>query len=641
MKDRDLVIKAASLNLYGNKFRLAANLYWMISISSATIWTLNRNTIKVLWMNLVSKKLESREVDQSAVFESFGDSISDWNYSFRNPLAVFEARTIEEVLSAIQLIERETKAGRWAVLMLSYEAAPAFDSALKTHSINNFPLAWAAVFDKPCDTPIKAQGSVYRASIWEPQISLEEYANSIQNIHHHIESGDTYQVNYTFPLKCRFEGDAFSWYRDLGAMQEASYCAYLNLGRFKLLSLSPELFFERSKDVLITRPMKGTMPRGRWAEEDEDQASKLSTSIKNRAENLMIVDLLRNDLGKISKIGSVNVYSLFEVERYRTVLQMTSTIESVCRTDVGLFESLQALFPCGSITGAPKIRTMEIIRELEHSPRQAYTGAIGLVKPGGDCIFNVAIRTIVLDSLTNEATFNVGGGITYDSTAEDEYNECILKANFLNQRWPEFEIFETMLLEKGNIFLLVRHFKRMQSSAKYFDYLFDDNAIISRLNTISNNHQTGRWKVRLFLKRDGEIKVNVEEIKSINEKVLRVKFTAMPVHSKDVFLYHKTTNRTVYENALQGAGDCDDVILWNEAGEVTESAYANIVLEDLKGKWTPPRNCGLLSGTFRDELIASGTLQERVIDKEELLQCRSLSLINSVRKWMPAVLVES
>jgi para-aminobenzoate synthetase / 4-amino-4-deoxychorismate lyase len=592
-------------------------------------------------MNLVSKKSESREVEPTAVFESFGGSRGLWNYTFTNPLAVYEARSIEEVLTTLQLLEQETKAGRWAVLMLSYEAAPAFDAALKTHSLRDFPLAWAAVFDKPSDSQIKADGGVYRASSWESQITREEYANSIQKIHRRIESGDTYQVNYTFPLKCRFEGDAFSWYRDLGTMQEANFCAYLNLDRVKLLSLSPELFFERSGDALITRPMKGTMPRGRWEEEDQEQALKLSASIKNRAENLMIVDLLRNDLGKISKIGSVKVSNLFQVERYRTVLQMTSTIESVCRPDVGLFGTLQALFPCGSITGAPKIRTMEIIRELEPSPRQAYTGAIGLVKPGGDCIFNVAIRTIILDSQTREATFNVGGGITYDSTAEDEYDECILKANFLNQTWPEFEIFETMRLDAGNIFLLDHHVHRLKSSAKYFDYLFDEREIISTLNMISTNHQTGCWKVRLFLKRDGSFRSNVEEIQSEEERVLRVKFAAQPVDHKDIFLYHKTTNRSVYENTLKMAGNCDDVILWNEAGEVTESAYGNIVLEDAKGMWTPPRRCGLLSGTFRDELIASGRLQERVIDKEELLQCRSFYLINSVRKWMPAILTES
>jgi para-aminobenzoate synthetase/4-amino-4-deoxychorismate lyase len=592
-------------------------------------------------MNLLDKKSESGEREQTAAFESFGSSSGRWNYFFTNPLAVYEARTLENVSTVIQLIERETTAGRWAVLMLSYEAAPAFDSALKTHPPDDFPLAWAAIFDKPSESPINATGGDFKATSWKPQISRENYTTSIQQIHRRIESGDTYQVNYTFPLKCRFEGDAFSWYRELGAMQEASYCAYLNLGRFKLLSLSPELFFERIGDAMLTRPMKGTMPRGRWLEEDREQAEKLSASIKNRAENLMIVDLLRNDLGKISNIGSVRVAKLFEVERYRTVLQMTSTIESVCRPDVGLFESLQALFPCGSITGAPKIRTMEIIRELEPSPRQAYTGAIGLVKPGGDCIFNVAIRTIVLDSKKGEAIFQVGGGITYDSTAEDEYDECALKAKFLNQRWPEFEIFETMLLEDGNILLLERHIHRLLSSAQYFEYLFNEREILATLNKISIDHQSERWKIRLFLNSDGAIRSQVEEIKPVAESILRVKFAETPVDRKDLFLYHKTTNRAIYESALRSAGNCDDVVLWNEAGEVTESAFANIVVEDAKGKWTPKRDCGLLSGTFREELIASGVLQERVIEKAEILQCRSLYLINSVRKWMPADLVDS
>lgn len=579
-----------------------------------------------------------RESEPLAVFESFKGSDSRWNFSFNNPLAILEAYSIAEILPVIQQIERETEAGHWAVLMLSYEAAPAFDSALQTHSLNKFPLAWAAIFDKPAEVPIKSGSHDYQASTWKPQISHTDYANAIQKIRRYIENGDTYQVNYTFPLQCEFAGDTYSWFQDLFSVQEANYCAYLNLGRFKLLSLSPELFFERRDAHLITKPMKGTMPRGRWLEEDQQQIEKLRSSIKNRAENLMIVDLLRNDLGKISDIGTVNVSNLFEVERYKTVLQMTSTVESVCKTGNGLVEILQALFPCGSITGAPKIRTMEIIRELEGFPRQAYTGTIGVVQPGGDCGFNVAIRTIVVDSQTNQATFNVGGGITYDSTADDEYDECLLKAAFLTHHREEFEIFESLLLEEGKFFLLERHIQRLRSSAEYFAYPFDEQEALSALNTLSTNHQIGRFKVRLFLKGNGAIRTDIVEIPDEVQKIRRVKFATNPVNSKDTFLFHKTANRKLYQQALQQAEGYDEVILYNEAGEITEATTANIVLLESGKFWTPSRSCGLLNGTFRDELLAAGELFEKVITREELSQSDSFFLINSVRRWMPAKL---
>ena len=259
--------------------------------------------------------------------------------------------------------------------------------------------------------------------------------------------------------------------------QGAQYSAYLDLGRYKVLCLSPELFFERRGNHVITRPMKGTVRRGRWPAEDRELAEWLKQSAKDRAENVMIVDLLRNDLGKVSVPGSVRVSSLFDIERFETVWQMTSTVESTLKDGVSLVELMSALFPCGSITGAPKIRTMEIIRELERSPRGAYTGTIGLLKPGGDCVFNVAIRTVVVDTETNQATFGVGGGVTIDSTAEREYEECLVKSRFLHTSPVEFQLFESMLLEDGEYFLLARHLERLRSSAEYFGFRFPEEEI--------------------------------------------------------------------------------------------------------------------------------------------------------------------
>jgi para-aminobenzoate synthetase / 4-amino-4-deoxychorismate lyase len=582
--------------------------------------------------------MEKRELEPLAVFKSFKGSGSRWNFSFNNPLAVVEAYSIAEVAPVIQWAEQQTRAGHWAVLMLAYEAAHVFDAAMITHPANDFPLAWAATFDNPGELPLPGALEDYQTTDWQAQISRKAYAAAIQKIHQHIENGDTYQVNYTFPLRCNFTGNSYPWFEDLFAVQEANYCAYINLGRFKILSLSPELFFERTAQRLITRPMKGTMPRGRWLEEDKQQMERLRESLKNRAENLMIVDLLRNDLGKISDIGTVKVSSLFEVERYRTVLQMTSTIESVCKPDKSLFDILQALFPCGSITGAPKIRTMEIIRELEDSPRHAYTGTIGVVQPGGDCLFNVAIRTVVIDSQTRQATFNVGGGITYDSTAADEYEECLLKARFLTHHREEFEIFESMLLEEGEIFLLERHMQRLKASAEYFAFPFAQAEALSSLKTLITNYPGGRFKVRIFLKSDGIMRCDIAQVQADSATVQRVKLAAQPVDSSNIFLFHKTTNRKLYQQALQEAGDCDSVIFYNQAGEITEAVTANVVVHEAGKYWTPPRSCGLLSGTFRDELLARGELFERIITAEEFLQSDSIFLINSVRRWMPAKL---
>lgn len=576
---------------------------------------------------------------RTAVFESFDGSRSRWQASFDDPLFVEVAHTHAGVLSALRLAEEEAKRGRWAAVMLAYESAPAFDAVLKVHSAGEFPLAWVAVFDKP-STAVSGPSAAYKVTPWEAQVSLESYTAAIERIREYIACGDTYQVNYTFPLKCEFDGDAWSWYCELGAAQGARYCAYLDLGRYQVLSLSPELFFERRGDELVTRPMKGTMPRGRWAEEDDAQVAKLAASPKDRAENVMIVDLLRNDLGKISVTGSVRATRLFDVERYRTILQMTSTIESVCKPGLDLADIMQGLFPCGSITGAPKIRTMEIINEMEPHARNVYTGAVGLVRPGGDSTFNVAIRTLVIDNHTREVTFGVGGGITYDSTAAAEYEECLIKARFLNQRRPEFQLVETILLEEGEFFLLDRHVERLKSAARYFNFLCDEKEVRAALDRVRATHVDGCWKVRLLSAENGSVRVEAGELEKSDKKVWRVRLAPEPVDANNPFIHHKTTNREAYKQASQEIHDCDDLIFWNREGEVTESSIANIVFVAEGKKWTPPRTCGLLNGTLRDELLSKGELRERAINKDDLRRVESLFLINSVRKCVRAILVD-
>src|SRR5215204_5789100 len=405
------------------------------------------------------------------------------------------ANRIEDVLSVLEFAESEARSGSHVAVMLTYEAAPAFDPAFVTHIPSDFPLAWAAVFASTVETAIEEYPPTF-SNAWTPRVSRDEYDRAVARVKELIAAGHTYQVNYSFPLTSTFNGDPYDWYRNLCVAQGAQYSAYVDLGRYKVLCLSPELFFERRGNHVITRPMKGTVARGRWPAEDRRLAQWLKASVKDRAENVMIVDLLRNDLGKVSIPGSVHVSSLFELERFETVWQMTSTVESTLKDDTSLVDLMSALFPCGSITGAPKIRTTQIIRELERFPRGAYTGAIGFLKPGGDCVFNVAIRTVVVDSQTGVATFGVGGGITIDSTAEREYDECLVKSRFLHQSPASFQLFESMLLEDGEYFLLSPHLERLKDSADFFGFVFREVEIKARLKRVAAENGSGSVKTR-------------------------------------------------------------------------------------------------------------------------------------------------
>ncbi|MGB9182337.1 MAG: aminodeoxychorismate synthase component I [Pyrinomonadaceae bacterium] len=576
----------------------------------------------------------------TAIFGSSTQGGGGWSLSFESPLRIYSAQRVDEVLPLLKTVEAEAQAGAWVALMISYEAAPAFDKALKTHAAASFPLAWAAVFDKPSANKPGHSPGTYLLSEWKPQVARSSYNEAVNRIRELIARGDTYQVNYTFPLTSVFEGDALACYRDLCMAQGAQFCAYFDLGSYKILSLSPELFFERNGDSIRTKPMKGTIRRGRWAAEDFEMRETLADSEKDRAENVMIVDLIRNDLGKVSVPGTVCVTSLFELERFETLWQMTSTVESTLRPNVSFAELMCALFPCGSITGAPKVRTTEIIRELEPLPRNIYTGTLGFLRPGGDAVFNVAIRTLLLDCATGRATFGVGGGITYDSTPEREYEECLVKSSFLASHPPSFSLLESILLDCGDYFLLSKHLARLASSANYFGFLFEEEKVLSELERVAAHHPSGKWKIRLLLSKNGEVETEAFRLEHESDRTLRVALSPQPVNSSDRFLFHKTTNRSLYNNELKARTDCDDVVFWNERGELTESSIANIVL-NLDGQlWTPTHSSGLLAGTFREELLDAGKIRERVIRVEEIRHASSFFLINSVRKWMPAVFVD-
>ena len=571
-----------------------------------------------------------------AHFESFAED-RGWKASFGEPCRQRAVYALDEVLALLREAEATAREGMWVALALSYEAAPAFDSALKVKPSSEFPLAWMAVFEEPLATDVKPIADrPFLISKWEPQISGRRYRRAIHSIRSYIERGHTYQVNFTFPLCGDVVGDSFSCFRAIAQSQGAAYSAYLDIGSHRILSFSPELFVERRGNRLRTRPMKGTLSRGRWLEEDCDRAIQLQASLKDRAENVMIVDLLRSDLGKIAETGSVDVPELFAVENLSRVLQMTSTVTAVQRPGVTVVDILRALFPCGSVTGAPKTRSMAIIEELEREPRGIYTGAIGLLAPDGDATFSVAIRTLVVDGKSGAATFNVGGAITWDSTTDGEYEESCLKAKFLTQPWPDFDLLETIELNDGTYSLLDRHLTRARASARYFGFRWNESRVSRTLDDACKSHPLGRWRARLIIERTGKANVEVHPLDRDRQMPLAVKFATCPIDDLDALLFHKTTARSRYHAELERCRPCDDVILWNCRGEVTESTIANVVVFADGKHWTPPREAGLLAGTLRGELISKRELFERTITKEELATIGSFSLINSLRGWMPA-----
>ncbi|MGI9649462.1 MAG: aminodeoxychorismate synthase component I [Acidimicrobiia bacterium] len=561
---------------------------------------------------------------------------------FIEPVEILRTDSPATVPDLLTAAEQRALAGSWVAGFLAYEAAGGFDAALETHPPRpDLPVAWFAVFKAPVADPPWPPTAPYRLSDWEADADADEYRSALDTIHHHIGAGDTYQVNYTMRMRGRFAGDPVSAYRDLLAAQVGGFGAYLDLGDEQILSASPELFFRWDEDGITTRPMKGTIGRGRWSAEDEEQRIRLAASEKDRAENLMIVDLLRNDLGRIARFGSVEVLDLFAIERFQTVWQMTSTIRAQPREDVGLADVMAGLFPSGSVTGAPKARTMQIIRDLESSPRGIYCGAIGLLAPPGSgeprAQFNVAIRTLVVDPVVGSAAYGTGGGITWDSRTEDEHNEALLKAAVLTHHRPPFSLLETMRWSPTEgIFRRHGHVGRMQASAAYFGVPFPAAAIKAKLDGVTAETEL---RVRLLLDADGSVEVEVEPLKS-GEGPVRLAVDTHPIEDQNVFHFHKTTNRTVYQEAAGRHPDVDDVVLVNRAGMATETTSANLAVR-LGEEWvTPPVGDGCLPGVLRGQLVAEGTLREQSVPAESLGRADELAIVSSLRGWRVARLAD-
>ncbi|WP_420627321.1 aminodeoxychorismate synthase component I [Candidatus Leptofilum sp.] len=569
---------------------------------------------------------------------------------FQKPVSVVTAVSPQDVLPALVELETAVQAENlYAAGFISYEAAAAFDLAVHA-PVDGLPLLWFGLFDgfeeieSLISNPSASSGQVLQSPTvgnWQPAVSRTDYDFAIQQIKDHIAAGDTYQVNYTFPQHAHFAEEPLAYFAELVAAQQANYAAYLDIGRFAICSASPELFFRKDGTRLYAKPMKGTAVRGLTLAQDKANIAWLTHSEKNRAENVMIVDMIRNDMGRVAEIGSVHVPKLFEVERYPTLLQMTSTVEA--QTHAPLSQILANMFPCASITGAPKVRTMEIIKKLEPQPRGVYTGSIGFLAPDGTAQFNVAIRTVLVDREREQATYGVGSGIVWDSVAADEYEECKVKSRVLTEKRPSFSLIETMLWQPdGGLFLLDEHLARLRGSAEYFGIEWGETAVLAQLDSLCQT-LTEPVKVRLLLGQDGRITLQTVPLSvGARPNPVRIGLAKEPINSQTVWLYHKTTRRQLYEDARASRPDCDDVILHNERGELTEASSSNIALL-LDGELvTPPIESGLLGGTFRSYLLKTPAgfqnpgglpLREKVLRLADLERCEGIYLLNSVRGW--------
>ncbi len=560
----------------------------------------------------------------------FDASDNRW-LSFSSPMHLLHARSLDDVESVVAQAEYYQQQGCYVVGFVSYEAAPAFDRALSTYEHPEVPLAMFGVFGQPSAGSLDAADCP--APVVRPDISREMYDYAISRIKSYLRGGDTYQVNYTHFLVCKINSNVRDLFARLARAQHADHAMYIETEEFAVCSVSPELFFEREGDRITTEPMKGTRPRGRCTEEDLQLKNDLRQSEKDRAENLMIVDMLRNDLGRIAEPGSVRVERLFEIRQLPTVWQQISKVSA--ESNASLVEVFGALFPCASVTGAPKRRTMEIIKELEVSPRGIYTGAIGMLKPDGRTRFNVAIRTLTFDKTTNSGQYGVGGGIVWDSSVEEEWQEALTKAKVLQYHQPEFRLLETMLYEPGlGIFLLDYHVDRLRKSASYFDFDIPQDLI----GALQNYCGKGKERVRLLISHDGRFVFESTELVDSHQPV-RLRISPRKVSSTDRFLFHKTTYRINYELALETMDDCDDVILVNERGELTETTICNLYLK-LDGELlTPALSSGLLPGTYRQMMLDKKLAREAVLKPEDLEHAESIFVSNAVRKLNEAVVV--
>lgn len=563
-------------------------------------------------------------------------------HAFGAPLRLLQADTLAEVKPLLEQVQAEALAGRWCLGHVAYEAAPAFDAALRVHPATG-PLAWFAVFDAelpwPEDErlPSGAAAAVQQPVKirWDSGPERAAFTRDIEAIQAAIAAGDCYQINHTAQLEGQLlQGSPLALYAALRRAQPGGYSAFLDTGGRQLLSVSPELFFDWDGSKLLVRPMKGTAVRGATPEQDQAHADALLSSAKERAENVMIVDLIRNDLSRIALPHSVKVPRLFHREALPTIWQMTSDVTADSRPGTTLADVFGALFPCGSITGAPKVQAMRLIHELEPVPRGAYCGAIGVLRPGGHATFNVAIRTVTAQG--QRLSCGIGSGITSGATAEGEWQEWRHKLAFLDRASEPFELLETLALADGELRNRSEHLARLQRAASHFGYPLDQAALLAQLQALVAAHTQGLWRVRLLLDAQGRAQVQAFAMEASPAEVTLALAPQPFEAAQGEFVRYKTTRRAHYDAAAPTQPGLFDAILWNSRGELTECTRGNLALQ-IDGQWlTPALISGLLDGVGREIALREGRLQEAVLRVEDLQRATGLAFVNSLRGWIPA-----
>jgi len=578
---------------------------------------------------------------------------------FTSPQAELVCNQFKEVPHFFKKTEAALAQGYFLAGYFTYEFGYIFESIGTPPSPPRQPLAWFGIFESPQALSSKTIGAIMagtqRKTVWPdywlhpciPELSYTDYCKNIAKIQRYITAGDTYQVNYTFLLKTRVRGNHASLFIDLYQKQPVGYPALVRGGGRTILSLSPELFFARDGRKIIARPMKGTAARTGNQAEDRNIRKKLAQSPKNRAENVMIVDLLRNDLSRLCETGSVQVKKLFQVETYRTVFQMTSTIQGYLLPQQNWHAVFRNIFPCGSVTGAPKIRTMQIIAELEKHSRGIYTGALGYITPRQKAIFNVPIRTLEIDQNSEDVFIGIGSGVVADSNSCSEWKESHAKAQFIQSLTRDYHLIETLRWDPASGYHnLPLHLQRLQKSAQFFGIPYNNRALAKELQTCSDKllENTFPRRVRILLDYRGCFKLEFHPLtESLVPGIPRVKISRFQVDSHNIFLYHKTSNRELYNQELERARrqGLVDILFTNEYGAVTEGTITNVYIKKNGIWWTPPISAGLLPGIARQKLLQQRRLKikEKTIYPSELETADEIRLSNSVRGWFEVKLV--
>ena len=546
---------------------------------------------------------------------------------FTDTIKELKTKDIKEVKHLLAEVEAYQNQGYYAVGYVSYEAAPAFETKFEVIDgpLMSEYLLYFTIHESVQTEPIPlTYKPITLPKTWQELTSAEEYRAAIEHIHHHIRQGDTYQVNYTVQLQQNITADPFAIYNRLVVEQNAHYNAFIQHDDVSIISVSPELFFKKDGDGLTTRPMKGTTNRGLTTETDLKQAQWLAHDQKNRSENMMIVDLLRNDMNRISKIGSENVKSLCLVEQYSTIWQMTSTIETQLLPNSSLGDIFQALFPCGSITGAPKIATMAIIKDVEKQARGVYCGAIGILLPNGPTIFNVAIRTLQMQG--NKAIYGVGGGITWDSKWEAEYEETKQKSAVLYRQNPKFDLISTGRIHRGKLLFLKEHLNRLQESSRYFSYPFNKEEVQNQVEDLCQSLDFDTdYRLKMSLAKNGELTFEHNQLTGLADVFCQARLVEQTHPLDSPYTYFKTSYRP--HISLEP----HEQIYYNQKKELLETSIGNLVLKIEDQLYTPPVHLGLLNGIYRQSLIANNQVTERVLTLDNLKQAQAIYGCNAVR----------